>query len=206
MAVEPPKVAPIDDSKAIGADDRIKVEEEIRDARADVRDIGNNLKAQDLDDQLDQVNRSLSLQLYSTFLGSDLFTGNHLRDRFLRWLWPSDPSTNHNVACRAHHNGTAQWFFQDSIYNQWKSSGSFLWVRGKRALFLVFSMARPSTIPYFYSWFREKCALVCPLSTHSVLAGLTSSIQFLNNTRYHGPARCRAGLDGLFLFLFQGRQ
>jgi hypothetical protein len=79
----------------------------------------------------------LSLQLCSTFLGSDLFAGDH---RFLRWLSPSDPSTNHNITRNTHHNGTAQWFFQDSIYNEWKSSGSFLWVRGKRALLLVFSM------------------------------------------------------------------
>jgi len=139
------------------------------------------------DVQLDQVDRSLSLQLCSTFLGSDLFTGTHLRDRFLRWLSPSDPSTNYNIARNAHHNGTAQWFLQ-GIYNQWKSSGSFLWVRGKRASFLVFSMLRPLTIPYFYSGFREKCALVCPSSTQPALAELTTSIQFLYYTRYHGPA------------------
>jgi hypothetical protein len=141
-----------------------------------------------------------SLQLCSTFLGSDPFTGDHLRDRSLRWLSPSDPSTNHNITRNVHHNGTAQWFFQNSIYNQWKSSGSFLWVRGKRALLLVFSMQRPPTISYFYSWFREKCALVCPSSTHSVLAELTSSIQFLNHRRYRSPARFWAGLDGLLLF------
>ena len=64
----------------------------------------------------------------------------------------------------AYHNGTAQWFLQGSlsIYNQWKISGSFLWVRGQRALLLVFNMHRPPTIPHFHSWFREKCPLVCP--------------------------------------------
>jgi hypothetical protein len=126
------------DSKVMGIDDRMKgVEGKIQDVRGDVHEVGN--KAQDVDDQL-VVNRSLSLQLCSTFLSSDLFTGNHLRDRFLRWLSPSDPSINHNIACGAHHSGTTRWFFQSSIYNQWKSSGSFLWVRGKRALLLVFSM------------------------------------------------------------------
>ncbi|KAF8492428.1 hypothetical protein F5888DRAFT_1949837 [Russula emetica] len=36
-----------------------------------------------------------------------------------------------HLACKAHHNGTTQWFFQGSIFNQWKSTGSFLWVHGK---------------------------------------------------------------------------
>ena len=109
----------------------------------------------------------LSLQLCSTFLGSDPFTGDHLADRSLQWLSPSDPSTNHNITRNAHHYGTAQWFLQGSIYNQWKSSGSLLWIRGKRALLLVFSMQRLPTIRYFHSRFREECALVCPSLTHS---------------------------------------
>ena len=175
-----------------GVDDRV--------IAVDDRVIAVDDKVMAIGDRLHQVNRSLSLQLCSTFLGLDLFTGNDLRDQFLRWLSPSDPSINHNTTRDVHHNGTAQWFLQGNIYNQWKSSDSFLWVRGKRALLLVFSMQQPPTIPYFYSWFREKCALVRPSSTHSALAELTSSIQFLNHTRYHSPARCWAGLDGLFLF------
>ncbi|KAI0267942.1 hypothetical protein BGY98DRAFT_1068907, partial [Russula aff. rugulosa BPL654] len=56
---------------------------------------------------------------------------NQLRDNLLRWLSSSDPSINHNLASKAHHNGTAQWFFQGHIFNQWKSTGSFLWIHGK---------------------------------------------------------------------------
>jgi hypothetical protein len=129
------------DSKVICVDDRMMkgVEGEIRDAwRGDVHDVGK--KAQYIDDQLDQVNRSLSLQLCSAFFGSGLFTGNRLRGRFLRWLSPSDPSTNHNVALKARHNGTAQWFIQGETFNQWKSTGSLLWICGKRVLFLTFTM------------------------------------------------------------------
>jgi hypothetical protein len=60
------------EGKVIVADDRMKgVEGEIRDARDDVHDVSNNLKAQIIDDQLDHINRSPSLQLCSTFLGSD---------------------------------------------------------------------------------------------------------------------------------------
>ena len=51
-----------------------------------------------------------------------------------RWLSPSDPSTNHNIASNAHHKGTATWFFEGSTYKEWKStaSESLLWVHGKR--------------------------------------------------------------------------
>ncbi|KAI0297919.1 hypothetical protein BC826DRAFT_135052 [Russula brevipes] len=68
-----------------------------------------------VDDKVEQVNR------------------NHLRDNLRTWLSPSNPSTNHNIACDVHHEGSAQWFFRGSIYNQWKSTGSLLWVHGKRA-------------------------------------------------------------------------
>lgn len=100
------------------------------------------------DDQLHQVHsgwRSLSLytRLHSTFLGSDLFTGDLLRDEFLRWLLPPDPSDNHNIAYSAHRDGTAEWFIQGSRFNEWKSTGSFLWIRGKRALRLTFTVLRP---------------------------------------------------------------
>ena len=57
-----------------------------------------------------------------------------LDSSLLRWLSPPDPSTNYNIARKAHHNGTAEWFFRGSIFNQWKSTASFLWVHGKRAL------------------------------------------------------------------------
>ncbi len=135
--------------------------------------------------------------------GSDSFTGNQLRDSLLRWLSPPNPSTNHNIACKAHHNGTTQWFFQGSIFNHWKSTGSFLWVHGKRALLLIFAMRRPLIIPCYYSRLREKCCLVRPSSTFYPLR-MTILFQFLNHTRYHGLARCREGLDGLFLLRLQG--
>src|SRR5258707_3409933 len=70
--------------------------------------------------------------------GSDTFTGNQLRDSFF-WLLPPNLSTNHNIVCKAHHNGTAQWFFQGSIFNQWKSAGS-LCIYGKHVLLLTFAI------------------------------------------------------------------
>jgi hypothetical protein len=67
-----------------------------------------------------------------------LLTGNQLRESLRRWVNPSDPSTNHNIACDIHHVGTATWFFQGSIFAEWKSDGFLLWIYGKRMLFPLF--------------------------------------------------------------------
>jgi hypothetical protein len=139
-------------------------------------------------------------------MNSYLFVGNQLRDSLLRWLSPPDPSINHNIAYKAHHDGTAQWFFQGSIFNQWKSTGSFLWVHGKRALLSAPTKLQLLTIFQFRSGIRQKCPLVCPSSIFSAVVSLTPSIQFLDHTRYYGLVRRREGLDGLFLFRLQGRR
>ncbi|KAH9990149.1 hypothetical protein BJV77DRAFT_629677 [Russula vinacea] len=116
------------DDKVVGVDDRVKdvqgkvqdVHGDVQDVRSDVQDISSEVRG--VDNKLDQANQ------------------NHLRDSLLRWLSPPDPSTNHNIACKAHHNGTAQWFSQGSIFNRWKSTDPFLWIHGKRALLLTFIM------------------------------------------------------------------
>ena len=124
------------------------------------------------------------------YADSDSFTGNQLRDSLLRWLSPPNPSINHNIACKAHHNGTTQWFFQGSIYNSWKSTGPFLWVHGKRELLLVIAIRQPLIIPCFYSRFWKKCCLVRPYSTSlPTFVRMTFLFQFLDYTRYHGLAR-----------------
>lgn len=43
---------------------------------------------------------------------------------------------NHIMACQARHKGTAEWFFQDNVFKQWKSTGSLLWIHGKRVSLL----------------------------------------------------------------------
>ncbi|KAI0262276.1 hypothetical protein BGY98DRAFT_1182286, partial [Russula aff. rugulosa BPL654] len=56
---------------------------------------------------------------------------NQLRLDLHRWLSPPDPSINHNIACGAHRKQRAEWFFQGSIFTEWKSNGSLLWLHGK---------------------------------------------------------------------------
>jgi hypothetical protein len=62
-------------------------------------------------------------------------SGDQLQEKIQKWLSPPDPSINHNAACEAHHIGTAAWFLEDAVYNEWKTAGSLLWMHGKRTAF-----------------------------------------------------------------------
>ena len=136
---------------------------------------GISSKVEGVDDKLGREIRSLPFNSHSD--GSNFFTGNHLRDSIFRWLSPPDQSTNHFIARKFRHNGTAQWFFEGSIFKKWKSTGSFLWIHGKRASLLAFTMRRPLIASRFYcSRFREKCTLVRPPLALVTLVKLTSSI------------------------------
>ena len=205
------------DDRVMGVDDRVK--DGIQDVRGDVEYVGNKVQGvhdgvqgigsdvkdissevRGVDDKLNQANRSWnSLPCLHRSERPDIFTGNHLKDNLLRWLLPPDPSINHNIASKARHNGTAQWFFQGSMFDEWKSSDSFLWIHGKRLLLFAFIIQRPLIISCFYSRFGEKCPLVRP-STRSALLKLTLLIQFRDHTRYHGFGRHREGIDSLLLF------
>jgi len=128
------KIAHSVEGKVTGVDERVKeVGGDVQSVGKKVQDVGQSIHG-----KLDDTSRSSFLS-FPTFLSecSDLFAGNLLRDNLLRWLSPSDPSTNHNIASKAHHDGTAQWFFQGAIFNEWKSTSSFLWVHGKRVFLLV---------------------------------------------------------------------
>jgi len=61
--------------------------------------------------------------------------GDQLREKTRKWLSPPDPSTNHNTACEARHDGTATWFLEGITYNEWKATGSLLWTHGNRTAF-----------------------------------------------------------------------
>jgi hypothetical protein len=88
------------------------------------------------------------MRSYSDFNAVDswglfILTENLLRVNSKKWLSSPDPSTNHNIARKAHHKGTASWFFQNRIYEQWKSSPSFIWIHGKRT-FLPIRFLEPN--------------------------------------------------------------
>ena len=89
---------------------------------------------------VDQMKRSSSRNLIWTYLLNRFLAGNQLLQNLRRWLSPSDPSTNHNIACGSRHEGTAEWFFQGNIFTEWKITGSLLWVHGKRTSILPFQL------------------------------------------------------------------
>jgi len=102
-------------------------------------------------DGVDRVERSwLPNRIHAGHAGSIILTGNQLRQDLRRWLSPPDPSTNHNIARNAHHEGTATWFFRGSIYQDWKSttSESLLWIYGKRAALSKSCLTPPDKILY----------------------------------------------------------
>jgi hypothetical protein len=104
--------------------------------------------------------KSLSSNLLSTHYGALLIlSGNQLRESTHNWLSPPDPSTNHNIALGAHHKKVATWFLQGGIYQEWKSTGSLLWIHGKR-LSRRFSDMTPSYIVLSFSWLGQKYFLV----------------------------------------------
>ena len=118
-------------------------------------------------DGVDQTKRSLSPnRIFARHTSSTIFIGNQLRQELRRWLSPSDPSTNHNIACNAHHKGTATWFFEGRTYEEWKSTGpdstgsdSLLWIHGKR-LSLSHSASWHLLMSPTCSWLRQKHTLV----------------------------------------------
>ncbi|KAH9957056.1 hypothetical protein BGW80DRAFT_231284 [Lactifluus volemus] len=89
------------------------------------KDIGNSLR------KLDTLTQAESLIAQSEIHNITLnVERNQLRGRLHTWLSPEDPSENHNTAWDAHHEGTGQWLFQNAMFNEWKSTGSLLWLYG----------------------------------------------------------------------------
>jgi hypothetical protein len=98
------------------------------------------------------------------------------------WLSPPDPSANHNIARKAHHKGTASWFFQGGIFKQWKLSPSLLWIHGKRTSFLLPVPLHPTEY-HICSGLRQKRPvvgyfLICflRLLTSSLSSGIIQDI------------------------------
>ncbi|KAH9011717.1 ankyrin repeat-containing domain protein [Lactarius deliciosus] len=60
-----------------------------------------------------------------------MFAGRQLRESLRKWQSPSDPSMNHVIASYCQHEGTAEWFCKGNIFEEWKATGSLLWIHGK---------------------------------------------------------------------------
>jgi hypothetical protein len=140
------------------------------------------------------VRTSISLPLIH---GLIYLTERQLQENLQKWLSPPDPSTNHNIARKAHHKGTASWFFKGGIFEQWKLSSSLLWIHGKRTPLFLSMTPRPVDSP-LCSGLRKKCFVVCYFLL--LLFSFTQIFpQLWDNRRHHGPTGSRIGNRGLFL-------
>jgi len=81
---------------------------------------------------VDQVKRSSSSPVTMASQYSVILIGNQIRQDLRMWLFPPDPSTNHNTARKTYLEGTATWFFRGGLFKEWKSGPSLLWIHGKR--------------------------------------------------------------------------
>ena len=120
-----------------------------------------------VDDRVQQMLNEVKRLSFPYFIIADcgvlpVLSGDQLREKIYDWLSPPDPSTNHNIASGTRHKKTATWFFQGSIFWEWKSTGSLLWIHGKRLSCPLFNMT-PSDSVLYCSWLGQKRYLVCGL-------------------------------------------
>ena len=80
---------------------------------------------------------SVTTPIVSDCIVPNVLVGDQVRESLKKWVTPPDPSTNHWIACGIQHGGTAQWFFPGGMFSEWKSTGSLLWIYGKRMFFPV---------------------------------------------------------------------
>jgi hypothetical protein len=93
--------------------------------------------------------------------------------------------------------------FEGSVIIEWKSTGSLLWVHGKRAFLSPFSGSRLLTDSDFGSWIWEKRHLVC-CSTSSPTSG-RNSLSASSSVIEDIMAICGAGLAIMAYFYFDFR-
>jgi hypothetical protein len=81
----------------------------------------------------ENVTRSSLILSFPTVEPPNAIMGTQIRANLLKWQSPPDPSIDHNFASSY---GTAEWFFEEDMFKEWKVSGSLIWVHGKRIFFL----------------------------------------------------------------------
>jgi hypothetical protein len=90
----------------------------------------------------DKQNQAFVINLFRDYglVALILVAGEQLQKESRSWLSPPDPSPNYNSGCEIHQDGTAEWFFQGSLFNKWNEKGSLLWIYGKRAFQILASL------------------------------------------------------------------
>ncbi|KAI0265119.1 hypothetical protein BC834DRAFT_843748 [Gloeopeniophorella convolvens] len=63
------------------------------------------------------------------------------------WLLPPDPSVNHIDTRSRHSEGTSLWLLRSYAFENWKESGSLLWISGERTFSVAFSRFASAHLP-----------------------------------------------------------
>ncbi|KAN0139435.1 hypothetical protein V8E53_002936 [Lactarius tabidus] len=128
--------------------------------------------------------KEAKLIIQQTANGIDELKWNQSKQLLRTWLSPADPSTNHNTARKAQHNGTAVWLFRGQIVIEWKSTGSLLWVHGKPGSgksvicssviqdIMTICETGSAIMAYFYFDFKDLRKQTC----HDLLLSLVSQL------------------------------
>ncbi|KAH9007381.1 hypothetical protein EDB83DRAFT_2302272 [Lactarius deliciosus] len=162
--------------------------DKVDDVDGKVEDIGDRMQC--VDEKVQVViddGKEAKLIIQQTANDVDELKWNQLTQLLREWLSPADPSTNHNIARKAQHRGTAVWFFQDSIFFEWKSTGSLLWIYGKPGSgksvicssiiqdIMAVCEAGSAIMAYFYFDFRDLNKQTCRDLLLSLVSQLSSS-------------------------------
>ncbi|KAI9434808.1 hypothetical protein H4582DRAFT_2174328, partial [Lactarius indigo] len=108
------------------------IDKKVEAIEAGVKDVDENVQVVDEKVQIiidDGKEAKLIMQATSHNV-DDLKRGKML-ERLREWQSPSDPSTNHIIASDRQLVGTAEWFCKGNTFEEWKATGSLLWIHGK---------------------------------------------------------------------------
>ncbi len=135
-------------------------------------------------DDGDQAKRCRSPELCSSDSGASFIPArNQPRENLRKWLSPPDSSTNHNIACGTHLKGTAMWFIEGSIFREWVSTGSLLWIHGIRTLPNFYHLTPDGPPSLSASWLWKECSMVRRIL--NFLSKVTDTIRQLCNHPRH---------------------
>ena len=85
-------------------------------------------------DKMDAHDCSCPLDLLAMpDIGSRMAPVEEVLQKLEERLSPPDPSNNYNIGLRELHEETATWFLEGRIFQEWYTTGSMLWIHGKRS-------------------------------------------------------------------------
>ena len=133
----------------------------------------------------DNVGEVMSASIPITLIPAPSLTPNAIGSQWRQdlriWFSSPDPSTNHVIQCGSQHQGTANWFFRGSHFEEWKSTGSLLWIHGKRTSSNLSLFSFLTKLAYSGIW--EKCPLVRSFSCVSFSRDLNCMLALRSSRR-----------------------